>query len=93
MAVIDAQILNQEARIMSFSNVVLLPDQLALVQRVFTAIVGEPWFNRDSDNEKVLASVIVREFEHGTTDENDLMLFSKAVAQRRFSLMGADLDR
>ena len=71
---------------MAFSNVVLLPDQLALVQRVFNSIVGEPWFDLNKDNERTLASIIVREFEHGTTDENDLALFSKTIALRRFSI-------
>jgi hypothetical protein len=71
---------------MSFSNVVLLPDQLSLVQRVFTSIVSEPWFHRSPDNEHAVASIIVREYEHGTTDENDLTLFSKTVARRRFSI-------
>lgn len=70
---------------MPFSNVVLLPDQLALVQRVFTAIVTEPWFNRNRDNEYAFASAIIREFEHGTTDESDLKLYCKTIAQQRFS--------
>jgi len=70
---------------MPFSNVVLQPDQFALVRRVFDTIVGESWFVRNRENEHTLASVIVREFEHGTTDESALVERCKTTAQKRFS--------
>jgi len=70
---------------MPFSNVILQPDQLALVRRVFDSIVGEPWFNRNRENEFAFASMIVREFERGTNDENALAGHCKAIAQERFS--------
>ena len=69
---------------MPFSNVVLQPDQLALVRRVFDNIVSEAWFSKNQDNEFTFASMIVREFEHGTRDETELLGRCKAIAQERF---------
>lgn len=70
---------------MPFSNVVLQPDQFALVRRVFDKIVGEPWFVRNRDNEFAFASMIVREFERGATDEGALAEKCRVGAQQRFS--------
>lgn len=73
---------------MPFSNVVLQPDQFALVRRVFDSIVAEPWFHRNTDNEHAFASMIVREFERGATQESELAEHCKAIAQERFSADG-----
>jgi len=70
---------------MPFSNVVLLPDQLALGKRVFDRIVAEPWFIKTKENEYSLASAIVREFEKGIIQESALAYRCRMIAKERYS--------
>jgi len=70
----------------SFSNVILTADQLALVQRVFKQIVMQPWFIRNTDNESAFASHIVRQFQKGISDEGALVAQCEAAARERYSV-------
>ena len=71
---------------MPFSNVVLLPDQMELVQRVFRSIVSEQWFDRNTENEHAFAALIVRAFQTGLTLEGDLHQHCEMAAKERFAL-------
>ena len=71
---------------MPFSNVVLLPDQMELVQRVFRSIVSEQWFDRNMENEHALAALIVRAFQTGLTLESDLHRHCEMAAKERFAI-------
>lgn len=77
---------------MPFSNVVLRPNELALVKRVFDAIIGEPWFVRTKENEHSLASAIVREFEKGMIEESGLAQRCLVIARERYSTSADETD-
>ena len=71
---------------MPFSNVVLLPDQMEIVQRVFRTIISELWFDRNMENEHALAALIVRAFHTGLILESDLHQHCETAAKERFAI-------
>jgi len=56
------------------------PDDLALCQRVFDQICTDANWDRDCPDSQILASVILAAFQHGTTNEAELLA---AMRERR----------
>ena len=64
---------------------ILDPDQVALVQRVFKNVAGEPWFAHSYENERDFAALVIHAFQQGHTEETELTSHLREIAIQRFS--------
>jgi hypothetical protein len=70
---------------MAFHHVMLAPEQIRLVHRVFNVVIREEWFPRTQDNCGECAKLVIHLYQHGIDDEEELLEESKAAARDRFS--------
>lgn len=71
---------------MPFTGLVKTPDELGIVQRVFDAIVAEPWFDHAEGNDRRFAAWVLRAYREGVSDYDRLHRYCREVAAVNFSM-------
>jgi hypothetical protein len=61
------------------------PEEMEMLQRVYKTILREEWFDRNDQNERDLARIIIGFFQRGIADEELIFVESLSVARTRFS--------
>ena len=69
---------------MAFHHVMLAPEQIRLVHRVFNVVIREHWFPRTKDNSRECAMLILHLYQRGIDEESELLEESRAAARQRF---------
>lgn len=64
------------------------PHELALIRELYTAILEEPWFNRNAITERELLKMVFRTCADATEDRETLKSLCRLEARRRFSRPG-----
>jgi hypothetical protein len=70
---------------MAFHHVMLAPEEIRLVHRVFNVVIREHWFPRSKDNSCECAMLILHLYQRGIDDESELLEESRAAARQRFA--------
>lgn len=65
---------------MPFTDLVMQPAELEVVQSVYKQIVFEPWFDRSPGNDKQFAGIVLRIFSTGTQTRDELLSQARVVA-------------
>ena len=65
----------------------LQPHEVVLIQRVYDAISGESWFNRNAITERELLKLILSNYAEASEDEAALLLACRQEARGRFAKM------
>ena len=64
---------------------VMQPEQVALVQQIYRLFTKRPEFAHSADNERDFAAILIRAFQKGMTDREQLTTFAGEIAKIRFS--------
>jgi hypothetical protein len=70
---------------MQLRGMVLAPEEVALVQRVFHDIAAEPWFPAAKDKRDEFAYAVLKSYKQGLTVENILRRYCRIVAVQRYT--------
>jgi hypothetical protein len=68
----------------------LQPEQMEMLQRVYDSLLREDWFNRNYENERDCARIIIGYFQRGISDEDLIFTEALGVARKRFSKVEVD---
>ena len=77
---------------MSFHHMMLTPDQVTLVQRVFKNLLAEPWFQRSMENEQACAKLVIHVYQLGISSELAFSNECSAQARKRFAAIPVDIS-
>lgn len=61
------------------------PDDLAMMQDVYSSVAQEPWFTKDPDKRQAFAAEVFRMFDRGLVLPDKLQQFCHILAERRFA--------
>lgn len=70
---------------MPFTALTCQPEDLAMLQDVYKRVLKETWFAHNETTERDFAKAVVRLFQQGMTDEEQLLAAALAIARDRFS--------
>jgi hypothetical protein len=68
-----------------FSPGVLLPEELAIIERVYNSIAGEAWFTDDEEKRNAFAAFLIKSYHRGLIDPEKLFRFCSSVAKWKFN--------
>jgi hypothetical protein len=77
---------------MSFHHMMLTPDQVRLVQRVFRDVIAQSWFDRSFDNEQACARLVIHIYQRGIVSEHAFSDQCREQARKRFAASPADIS-
>lgn len=77
---------------MHLRGMVLEPEKIALVQRVFDDVTAEPWFPKEPAKREEFAYAVLQSFRQGLTAENILRRYCRIVALQRYTAASAPVD-
>ena len=69
---------------MAYHHLLLAPEQIRLVHRVYNLIIREQWFPRTRHNCDECARLVLQLYQGGIDEEIDLLEETRAAAQNRF---------
>lgn len=64
---------------------VLQPDEIANLQKIFDAVIGQPWFHLTEMNREAFAAELIRLYRKGVTDFDKLHDLASLTAAAHFS--------
>ncbi len=64
---------------------VLQPDEIANLQKIFDAVIAEPWFDLTDVNREAFAAELIRLYRRGVTDVDKLHHLASLTANAHFS--------
>lgn len=63
----------------------LAPHELEIIRDIYTAILDEPWFNRNAVTERELLKLVFRTVSETAQDRETLGRLCREAARNRFS--------
>jgi len=61
------------------------PEQLAIIQAVYNAVVSEQWFSKSPEKKEQFARFVIKSFRLGLVCPDWLQVYCRVAAEQRFS--------